>query len=365
MQHLLLAMALFGGIASDTVNIQEVKKDVQAYKRLQERGYIQNKEEFAKHASEIISKNLSEEEIEELAKVDPTLWAKVSGFLTFVNIVLFIAACLLVLAVAWLIGGYLIDFFTEIPLAAYEFFGYLIAVTGVLTAVNWPAYQIHIAFPCSLALIPTVALTHKRLDLKGFNCFEFLICSFAWGFAAIYVNSAVLGFLSVAAFFGFLGFSVFVMPFCAIIGFNDDASIARGTTSAFFITLIHQFVTIGNHDGEVYKLFADGMSIMGPFVYFIGLLIVANKWYCRDGFQCLVLNIVTIISGLVAMYVGATYGDSRLLGISGTLFAIWLIEKYYEIPWKGMGWAWSVLGLSGILYGIAIYSQNHPEYFMW
>ena len=30
-----------------------------------------------------------------------------------------------------------------------------------------------------------------------------------------------------------------------------------------------------------------------------------------------------------------------LLGIGGTFFTLYLLEKYFELPWRGVGWAWA------------------------
>lgn len=54
-----------------------------------------------------------------------------------------------------------------------------------------------------------------------------------------------------------------------------------------------------------------------------------------------------------------------LSGVGGTFFYLYIIELCYEIPWRGAGWAWSLAGLAGLLYGFAWFAQQHPQYFLF
>jgi len=56
---------------------------------------------------------------------------------------------------------------------------------------------------------------------------------------------------------------------------------------------------------------------------------------------------------------------TMMAGGGGTLFYIYVLEKYYEIPWEGRGWAWSLLGLAGLLYVFVIVATRKPEYFIF
>jgi hypothetical protein len=77
------------------------------------------------------------------------------------------------------------------------------------------------------------------------------------------------------------------------------------------------------------------------------------------------MQAIVIGSGVAALYIGTVFGLTMLAGVGGTFFYIYVLEKYYEIPWKGVGWAWSTLFLAGILYGFVIFAQRHPQYFIF
>ena len=73
---------------------------------------------------------------------------------------------------------------------------------------------------------------------------------------------------------------------------------------------------------------------------------------------------LTVISGVIALYVSSVWQISVLKGISGTLFALYAIEKYCELPWTKKTWAWATLGLSIILYACAWLIRSYPELFL-
>src|SRR5690606_30204777 len=90
-------------------------------------------------------------------------------------------------------------------------------------------------------------------------------------------------------------------------------------------------------------VFGSGMLFVGTFVYHCGLLIVSSKYYLReiDGHYWS-LQAVTVLSGIAALYIGSVYELGMLRGISGTFFCLYVLEKYFEIPWKNVGWAWAL-----------------------
>jgi hypothetical protein len=73
---------------------------------------------------------------------------------------------------------------------------------------------------------------------------------------------------------------------------------------------------------------------VGTFVYFLGLLIWSSKWYSREKSEYATLQPITIASGMIALYLGAVGQISQLQGIGGTFFFLYVIEKYFELPWS-------------------------------
>jgi hypothetical protein len=105
-------------------------------------------------------------------------------------------------------------------------------------------------------------------------------------------------------------------------------------------------------------------------VYYLGLLVMSSKYYVFSGKgggegQYLALQVLTIVSGVAAFYLGSTFHMGALLGVGGTFFTIYLLEKYYEIPWGGVGWPLSFLGVAVFLYFLVGFAHTHSQYFIW
>jgi len=72
-----------------------------------------------------------------------------------------------------------------------------------------------------------------------------------------------------------------------------------------------------------------------------------------------------IASGAAALYLGSVWGMGALLGIGGTLFFLYVLEKYIELPWEGVGWIWAMLFLAIGLYFAVGQMKAYPEYFLF
>jgi hypothetical protein len=313
----------------------------------------------------------------------PGAWAKFKGFFTFVNIVIVTAAFLLVVALVWLVGLYFLAIMVAMPPLMHEIIIYgAVAALLVYARRVGVEHQLFLILPAALIFYCGVLYTRFRHFDKTASRTEApdrsryfssdgnskstiaLVTGLVWAAIAIVFASQVVGFLAVLAFFVAVGFSFFVVPGVVGIGFEDEDVVPRATFAAFVFLVIHVLSVLSpSFVPWWYKFFATGVAFMGTFVYFLGLLIVSSKWYSKDNW--VLLNIVTVISGVAAMYLGSSYYIPLLLGVAGTFFYLYIIELYYEIPWSGKGWAWSLLGLSLLLYGFAYFAQRHPQYFLW
>jgi hypothetical protein len=70
------------------------------------------------------------------------------------------------------------------------------------------------------------------------------------------------------------------------------------------------------------------------------------------------------VSGIAAFYLGGTFGIGTLLGIGGTFFTLYLLEKYFEIQWRGVGWAWAAIGVAIGLYFFVGFAEQHSRFFV-
>ncbi|HMW90631.1 MAG TPA: hypothetical protein PKN86_07310 [Candidatus Obscuribacter sp.] len=339
-------------------------------------------------AKAIVGHDVTAAELHALVKSE----VSTEGLGTFWNTVVVFAGILFLLGVLGLVAFYFKDFLEQIPPGAYEMMAYGGTALLLFSGYLWQPFHIGavsveplwFAIPGALALAGCIALTRGlhfevhggRTSRMGPGFFDFPVvmfglCTVAWGLIACFYNSIypaagiphVLAFASVIALQAAMGFSVITMPGCVALGWESEKQIPKSVVSSLIILGLYVALKLsGNMTGPM-AIFETGAIFMGAFVYFLGLLIMSSKWYSKENY--VQLQVVTIISGIAAFYLGNAFHIGGLLGVGGTFFVLYLLEKYYEIPWKGIGWAWSFLGLALFLYFVVGFANSHPQYFIW
>lgn len=331
------------------------------------------KKDLLQKASVVAGKELTQEELSNLTAQ--------SRFYVFLNIALVFGAILLIFSIVGLIGYYLWPLIEVIPGVVYEILGYgfsallmglpyLMSTTVIGPFAFDPFWAI---IPGGLLYLATGFLSYNLHFSTWSYSWVFSFATFAYAFAAYNLNHYfpeattpyVLGFMSIMTLQAALGFSVLVIPGCVAMGWLEDDAVPR-STSASLLILFFYFISVLNPQ-PYFTVFQIGFLFMGAFVYYLGLLILSNSYYGRKkyGKSYWISQVLTIISGIAAFYIGTVFGVGILLGIGGTFFSIYFLEKYFEIPWKGVGWYWAALGLAAIIYFFVGFAKNNPQYFLW
>ena len=342
----------------------------------------------------IVGEKLSLEEIIQLTNnyeiVTPgsqrNIIQRIAGFVTLTNITLTVAAILLVLAVGWLGTLYLAPIVKLIPLWVYQTTAYLVCFAAIIGGKFLTEIGEFIAFPGCLGLIaaikfndPLYVVLKKFFDRKIYsnyldysNHFYSLILFIIWAIAAIVYQSSLLGFITIIALEVFLGLAMEIIPFYKLIFFTKDDVISRGMFVSLILLILYVSSEIVNVELPYIGIFSTGVLFVGSFVYFVGTLIVSSKWY--NGYDVykpnefninryLWLQLLTVVSGIAALYIGSVWQVLLLQRIGGTFFFLYLIGKYSELPWEKKTAAWATLGLAIILYLSALVAKQYPEYF--
>jgi len=219
----------------------------------------------------------------------------------------------------------------------------------------------YIAFTGCLFLAGAIILSaHLRnVDPSELRFFTILFVVFTP--MAILHDSSWIGFLSVGALMGMLGFSMAVTPLCYAIGFKDEDSVGIGTAAAFYVLIAFVLYRIFLPTAPYVHVFESGALFLGSFVGYLGLLIISSKWYETDRNYAF-KQLMTIGAGIAALYIGTVFGIGELQKIGGTFFALYLIEKVIEIPVdSARGYAVVGLMISGTIYGIFYFTKLYPE----
>jgi len=378
----------YGQDASQLEHLARIRLHLETVFQLQTEGALSaqqatiQKTKYLGEAAKILKKeNLTEEELfsltDEIKLEAPGTLAKLAGYITLVNIIWVTAAFLLAIAIGWLVFLYIFPLVKELSEVAIEFSSYATCMTIIGASQGLPDVAIvPTAFTGCLLLMGCLYLTEKY-HFRGRNYRpyhrstpRFAIYSgllfVAWGAAAVFYQSSLIGFIAVGAAVSSLGFSILVTPLCYCIGFEDDAAIIRGTTAAGITVAVYTLIqTTGLLVPEYLELFRTGVMFIGTFVYFIGLLIMASKYYTKNARHYLLMQFLMITSGVAAISVGSIFDITTLQRIGGTIFYLYAIEKYFEIPWGEASWAWITLFFSGLLYGGAWFASANPTYFLF
>ena len=295
---------------------------------------------------------------------------KKGGGVTFVDILWVIGIIVGVVCLLILFGravGMLVAFFVSIPAVVYEVLLFLGA--AVLFTVPYLTHLSQdmapfIGFTGCLVLAGGLFFTFTAHEIKISGVRFSLPLFVAWSIAAVVFQSSLIGFFAMAALMSTLGFSALMVPGCVMIGFEDDAAVARTTSAAFAVLIafvaIHALGPNIPHIG-VFKI---GALYFGSFVGYLGLLIVSSKWYAKNSGHYILLQVVTIVAGFAALLFGTWLKLPELQKIGGTFFALYALEKTFEIPKKSLvGYAAVGFVIASAIFVFCWYVKAHPDTF--
>ncbi len=362
--------------AKQTNDLAAIRTKVSALHELVKDGVVssmqaeQGTERYLKQASKVAGKPISLQDL--LAGQDAdsqtanqlTLLQKAAGFITFTNILWVLAIFGVVGCGVYLIGDFIVNMLTAIPKEVWEVMLYVLSFGLIFQGYEFgPGTAPYVGFTGCILLAASLLLSGEIHKLKENYVSFWSILFVVWSGVAIWYNSALIGFIGVLALMCALGFSVLVLPLCAFIGFQDEAALGRGTIAAFAVLAVYVALQISGVVVGPLESFRYGGLFLGSFVGYLGLLISSTRWY--DGSRNYVFSqIVTIVAGITALFVGSVYGIGELQKIGGTFFVLYLLTKPWEIPIKSAR-AYAVLGLivSGLIYCFCAYVKAYPDFF--
>jgi hypothetical protein len=293
-----------------------------------------------------------------------TTGQKIVGFITLNNVILTGAVIVGIVCFLFLFGHYvkmLIEILADVPKEVWEG---LLYVLGVVCIGNGLVYHganaIWIAFIGCLLFGGALALTgalHERDNPKTF----FGILTLVWGGAAVAYGSHLIGFFSVGALMGLVGFIAFAGPGFFAVGFEDSKSLTKGTLTAFAILAIYLFVKISGIVPLYVDIFESGAKWFGAFVFYLGLLIMSSKWSSRD-YPYGPMQILMFAACLAGLAIGTLWNLQVVSGVAGTFSALYLLEKPLEIEIKDkVAYAWVILILCVVVGAIGFWANGHMD----
>ncbi len=310
------------------------------------------------------------ETLREATGTAPTPGERREGWFSFVHVLWLVGGLAVVAALVLLFGHYFARLLAAIPAVVWEVGFYGVCLGAVAGGSLMPkGYAMGPVFPGCLGLVGCVVFSRyrHRFHLEGWMAWLFVP---VWGTAAWYYGSGTVGFLTVGAVLWALGFHAAAIPGVVYLGFKNTTVIPQTTMAAGLLLAVHVGLHCAGMNPGWLTPFRDGMGFLGAIVFLLGVLILSNRWYAHKGgaqgrLRYGLSQVLALLSGVAVVYFGGVYRVEALLGIGGTFICLYLLEKYFELPWRGIGWAWAMLGGGGMLYGFALFAQVHPEWFFF
>ncbi|CAF1126068.1 unnamed protein product [Didymodactylos carnosus] len=348
-------------------SVVELKQYYDVITNLEKRGIItsdaaaQEKNAYIELASKLVGRK-------DILTIEEFLtWKQRQLIISFSNVIAILAGVIVVLALTTLVALFIIPVLTHVPVVVWEGLFYIISIYLLIFMNNsWVIFLGCLLFLATLSF--TVTLHFSRQ--KNVGLAMAWICFFVWAAVAVYHQSREAGYLAVMALESSLGFVMFAGELVIMIGFQNESVIPSATVASLISLLIGSILQLQRRSNILTIPFTRPLLFLGTFVYFIGLIILSSRLYSgRQGKYPVywLLQLITFLSCLAAMFFGPMLELPFIQAIGGTMFVIWLLEKYVEIvPWKStLIVICGLLGFGVLLYGFAYFLRMYPEYLIF
>lgn len=191
----------------------------------------------------------------------------------------------------------------------------------------WPALAACLLFPGAGAL--SIRLRQFAVAPMQVS----LLLALAWGGMALATQQPVVGFLAVAALIAVLGLSIVVAPFCYGFGFRDEQALVRAPAAGALLALAFGAVQAAGWRLGPLDVFRPGALWLGAFTWFLGLLILSNRFYRRGSYWR--AQAATVLSLVAALSMGLLFAIGELTTMASTFALFYLAAKIIEIPAQG------------------------------
>lgn len=295
------------------------------------------------------------------------------GLITFSNVILILSILMIFFSLIWLFGIYFVVIVNSIPLVVIEVLMYIGFSYGIYMCPQISHELGYIWGLCFTSCLTVASIiTFQRVNSTNLSLLVSLNI-ILYSITGIYIQSTLICAVSVMLFMYLIGlqniFSTSYIINHVLLGHNDQNIIPRIALSSGITTIIGCICRIfsanipvsSNKLLQTINLFVPGMLWFGPFLFLISLLITSSSFYSAKS-SYMNYNLLTIFSAIFALLIGNLYNIHQLSGISGTIFVLYLLEKYIEImPQNVNVLAWSTLAIGITLYTINIFYRSEIE----
>jgi len=302
-------------------------------------------------------------------------------FLSIVGLVVTFSPCMAFIAkpvvelVRKLWSGLILPLLRQLkPL--YEPAVYAIAFLFIVQGARYPAETgLFVALTGCVAAVPcflysTALHTQPTGNKDGFMQVVNIYLALVWGPQAVIYQSELLGFFTVGAVYGALGFSVACYGLCWVIGFDSKNTLYRVVANSVVLMIVFTLFRVGvlaiilQADPHYFlSPFATAVLTLGSVTYFLGLLIVSAPHVVSAAEDYWRIQIMMVLSLLLIVSVGAVYHIAPLYNTACVFGVLYAMAKVAEQRiWRGGMVFVGLFGFFACLYVIALYLRTHPGF---
>jgi hypothetical protein len=263
---------------------------------------------------------------------DLTALQRAAGAVTWAN---FLQASAIALAVAGTLlfcSGLVRRFLQQVRLIEALLWGATVGLAsgGVFLPPDWQSWT---ALSACLLLPGALALSVRLRQIPFSLSRGWQLLAVAWGAMAIAYQLDVLGFLAMVAFIAVLGLSIVVTPFCYAFGFASERAFLRASVGGALLALLFAGLSVIGLQLGPLEVFRPGALWMGGFAWFLGVLILSNKWFQRERY--LRNQLVAVVSLVGSLGIGLVFGVRELVTLASAFLLFYVGAKVIEIPVNG------------------------------
>jgi len=183
---------------------------------------------------------------------------------------------------------------------------------------------------------------------------------------ALLLQSSVFGFLAVMALFAALGFSGFAFGLGFAVGWRSRDAMMQSFMASNVLLLLMIVVVVGGWTDEPWvKPFSRGLMVMGSIVHFLALLIMSSRYrwsFVDKKLEYVCINFGYLCSLILFAGLGQVFTAPALSNTAMTFFVLFVLEKDFELPWKGAGFIVPMFLTFVAMFFISMWLSTHPAF---
>lgn len=312
----------------------------------------------------------------------PDTEASWTEYITFLNIVKFIAVVILIIAFNGFIFKFASIFLVIIvafPVILYQaLFLSLGFVMTFFPELIWESQAFYLAFFGSfinIIILGWIAVTYDTLVKKLIKLFtiginpHILACIYGaiyFGALAIMYSSSAFGLLSIGFIVSSTGFVIYHSSLCVALGVNKEEHLATVIFSNLIILSLYSFIKINAIDIPYLEHFIIGIEYLCSLALSICLLIAASPFFNYRGkvkSTFIISTILMFVCSILALMGSVFYELTTIGAFLNTIFILYVLEWIGFIS-KKVGWISFLFALGVSLFGIALLLEKYPTYFI-